>query len=220
MMFQQSPQLHQGQPIFLAGADLGEARAAMVMLHGRGATAQSILWLAEELQQPDFVYIAPQAAGSTWYPHSFLQPIPMNEPYLSSALEAVDDVIQKLVDAGYSHDRIMVLGFSQGACLGVEYVARHARRYGGVAGLSGGLIGPEGTPRNYQGSLDGTPVFLGCAEVDAHIPKARVVHTGEVLRMMDARMTVRLYPNMGHIISDDEIQFVREMMTDLLTERG
>ena len=211
-----SPQLHQGQPLLLAGAPLDQARAAMIMVHGRGATAQSILWLSEDLQQPDFAYLAPQAAGNTWYPHSFMHSISLNEPYLSSALKVVAEAIQRLNDAGFPHERIMLLGFSQGACLTVEFAARNARRYGGLVGLSGGLIGPDGTPRNYSGSLNGTPVFLGCSDVDAHIPKARVVHTAEVLRLLDAEVTLRLYPNMGHTINDDEIEFVRGMMSNVL----
>lgn len=209
---------HAGQPILQAGAPLDEARAAMVMVHGRGATAQSILWLQEDLKQPDFVYLAPQAAGNTWYPHSFLQPIPMNEPYLTSALTAISDVIERLNRAGFTHDRIMLLGFSQGACLALEYAARNARRYGGVVGLSGGLIGPDGISRNYAGSLEGTPVFLGCSDLDAHIPKARVIHSAEVLRMLEGQVTARLYPNMGHTINEDEIDFVRAMMEAVTPE--
>lgn len=207
---------HTGQPILQAGAPLDRARAAMVMVHGRGATAQSILWLSEELQQSDFVYLAPQAAGNTWYPHSFMQPIPLNEPYLSSALKAVGDVIERLSRSGFGYERIMLLGFSQGACLASEYVARNARRYGGLVGLSGGLIGPDGIPRNYTGSLEGTPIFLGCSDTDAHIPKSRVLHTAEVLRLLDGQVTERLYPNMGHTIIEDEIDFVRGMMAKLL----
>lgn len=214
----QTPRLHQGQSILLAGAPLESARAAMVMLHGRGATAQSILGLGEEFQQPDFAYLAPQAAGNTWYPHSFLQPIALNEPYLSSALGLVGDVLQRLNDAGIPDERIMLLGFSQGACLALEYAARNARRYGGIVGLSGGLIGPDGTPRNYPGTLDGTPVFLGCSDVDPHIPRARVLHTDEVIRQLGAEVTDRLYPNMGHTINDDEIKFVRAMMSKLLAQ--
>ena len=217
-MYSGSTRPHQGQPIFQSGASLTQARAAMILLHGRGATAQSILWLEEELQQPDFVYVAPQAADHTWYPYSFMQPIPMNEPYLTSALDAVGDVVRRLNEAGFPHERIIMLGFSQGACLATEYVARNAQRYGGLVGLSGGLIGPDGMPRNYQGSLDGTPVFLGCSDVDAHIPKARVLHTAEVLRLLEGQVTDRLYPNMGHTISDDEISFVRDMMTELLSQ--
>jgi predicted esterase len=190
----------------------------MVMLHGRGATAKSVLGLGEEFQQPDFAYVAPQAAGNTWYPHSFLQPIPLNEPYLSSALGQVGDVLQRLNDAGIPHERIMLLGFSQGACLALEYTARNARHYGGIVGLSGGLIGPDGIPRNCSGTLDGTPVFLGCSDVDPHIPRARVLHTAEVMRQLGAEVTDRLYPNMGHTINDDEIEFVRAMMSELLEQ--
>jgi predicted esterase len=208
--------LHQGQPLLLAGAPLDQARAAMIMVHGRGATAQSILWLSEDLQQPEVAYLAPQALNNTWYPHSFMQPIALNEPYLSSALAVVGDTIQRLNDAGFPHERIMLLGFSQGACLATEFLARNARRYGGLAALSGGLIGPDGTPRNYSGSLESTPVFLGCSDVDAHIPKARVLYSTEVLRLLDADVTMRLYPNMGHTITDDEIGFVRGMMANLL----
>src|SRR5690606_26242929 len=212
----QSTNPHQGQPLLLAGAPLDQARAAMIMIHGRGATAQSILWLSDELQQPDLAYLAPQAFNNTWYPHSFMQPIALNEPYLTSALAVVGETIQRLNDAGFPNERIMLLGFSQGACLATEFAARNAKRYGGLVGLSGGLIGPDGTPRNYPGSLDGTPVFLGCSDVDAHIPKARVLHTADVLRLLDADVTMRLYPNMGHTIIDDEIEFVRGMMANVV----
>lgn len=213
-----NPQAHQGQPLLLAGAPLDQARAAMIMVHGRGATAQSILWLSEDLQQDDFAYVAPQAAGNTWYPHSFMQPLALNEPYLSSALAVLSETTRRLTDAGIPSERIMLLGFSQGACLAVEYAARNARRYGGIVALSGGLIGPDGTPRNYPGSLDGTPAFLGCSDVDAHIPKARVQHSADVLGLLDADVTMRLYPNMGHTINDDEIEFVREMMANVLKQ--
>jgi predicted esterase len=209
---------HAGHPILQAGAPLEQARAAMVMIHGRGATAQSILGLHEDLRNPDFVYLAPQAAGNSWYPHSFLQPIPLNEPYLTSALKAVDDVIDRLNWSGFPHERIMLLGFSQGACLASEYVARYARRYGGLVALSGGLIGPDGTPRNYRGSLEGTPVFLGCSDIDAHIPKARVLHTAEVLRGLGAEVTDRLYPGMEHTINQDEIELTRGMMAQVVQQ--
>lgn len=209
---------HARPPILQAGTPLEQARAAMVMIHGRGATAQSILGLHEYFEQPDFVYLAPQAAGNSWYPHSFLQPIPLNEPYLTSALRAVGALVEWLHGEGFAHEHIMLLGFSQGACLASEFVARNARRYGGLAALSGGLIGPEGTPRNYRGALDGTPVFLGCSDVDAHIPKARVLHTAEVLRGMGAEVTDRLYPGMEHTINDDEIEFVRGMMARVVEQ--
>jgi predicted esterase len=210
---------HQGQPVLTAGQPLDQAQAAMIMVHGRGATAESILTLAGELNQPGFIYLAPQAAGYTWYPNSFLAPISSNEPGISSGLAVLAELIEQLARTGIPVERTMLLGFSQGACLSLEFVARNARRYGGVAGLSGGLIGPDGTPRDYDGSLAGTPIFLGCSDVDAHIPKARVEHSAEVLRRLGGDVTVRLYPNMGHLVNQDEINFVRQMMAALVAEK-
>src|SRR5947199_10425052 len=209
---------HQGQPLLLAGEPLESAKAAMIMMHGRGATAEDILMLADEFKQRGFAYLAPQAAGNSWYPNSFLAPIASNEPGLSSGLAVIASLLQQLAEAGISPERTILLGFSQGACLSLEFAARNARRYGGLAGLSGGLIGPDGTPRNYAGSLDGTPVFLGCSDVDFHIPKERVHHTAEVLRRLGGNVTERLYPNMGHTIKQDEIDFVREMMAELIKD--
>ncbi len=203
---------HQGQPIHLTGEPLAHARAAMVMVHGRGATAQDILTLAPGLAQPGWAFLALQAANNTWYPNRFLDPIPSNEPWLSSALAAVQDVLTQVVEAGIPPERIMLLGFSQGACLTLEFAARHARRYGGVVGLSGGLIGPEGTPRDYPGSLAGTPIFLGCSDVDFHIPKEKVIETADVFRRLGGQVTVRLYPNLDHTVNQDEIDCVRAMM--------
>ncbi len=206
---------HAGQPIRVTGESLETAKAAMVMAHGRGVTAESILSLAPELNQAGFVYLAPQAAENSWWPHRFIEPIPMNEPWFSSALAAVDDVLAQVAEAGIPAKRTLLLGFSQGACLVTEFAARNARRYGGIVGLSGGLFGPDGTPRDYPGSLDGTPVFLGCSDVDFHIPKARVDETAQVLQRMGANVTERLYPGMGHMINQDEIDFVRGMMKNL-----
>jgi len=203
---------HHGQPVLSAGEPVRQARAAMILVHGRGATAESILELSEELGPAGFAYLAPQAAGNTWYPNSFLAPIQSNEPYLSSAIVFLDETLAQLTRAGIPEERIVLLGFSQGACLSLEFVARHARRYGGVAGLSGGLIGPGGTLRTYSGSLQGTPIFLGCSDVDFHIPKERVHESTEVLRRLGGNVTERLYPGMGHTINQDEIDFVREMM--------
>jgi predicted esterase len=211
---------HQGQPVRAGGVPLDQANAAMVMIHGRGATAESILTLVPPLNVPGFAYLAPQASGNTWYPYSFLAPIESNEPGISSGMQAIEDVLSRVATAGVPPERTMLLGFSQGTCLALEYAARHAQRYGGVAGLSGGLIGPEGTPRNYSGSLDGTPVFLGCSDVDSHIPAARVRETAEVLSRLGGRVTMRLYPGMGHLINDDEIATVREMMTELSPVRA
>ncbi len=209
-------QPHQGQPLVLAGEPLETARAAMIMVHGRGADAQDILMLADELAQPGFAYLAPQARHNTWYPYSFLSPIPNNEPGISSGMAALDAALARVMAAGIPVERTMLLGFSQGACLSLEYVARHARRYGGVVGLSGGLIGPPGTPRDYPGFLEGTPVFLGCSDVDPHIPKERVAETAEVLQRMGGQVTARIYPGMGHTVNWDELEFVQGLMVALM----
>src|SRR5215216_5258989 len=206
----------QGQPIRTAGEPLEQAKAAMLMIHGRGAWAQDILSLADQFAQPGFVYLAPQAAENTWYPNRFTAPISSNEPWLSSALAIVGDVFNQIIHAGLRSEQIMLLGFSQGACLTLEYAARNARQYGGVAGLSGALIGPDDTPRDYKGSLDGTPVFLGSSDVDFHVPKERVQQTAEVFRRLGGEVTLRLYPNMDHTINQDEIDFVRGMMRTIV----
>jgi predicted esterase len=204
---------HQGQPVYTSGAPLEDAKAAMVMVHGRGGTAESILALVDAIDTPGFAYLAPQASGNTWYPNSFLAPIPTNEPGISSGLQLIDRIIQSVESAGIEANRIMILGFSQGACLSLEYAARHARRFGGVGGLSGGLIGPDDTPRDYAGTFSGTPIFLGCSDVDPHIPKKRVEETAAVLQRMKADVTMRIYPGMGHLVNDDEVAEVKRMMT-------
>jgi predicted esterase len=208
---------HGDQPVLTAGAALEHARAAMVLVHGRGATADSILTLVPAIDQSGMAYLAPQAQGNTWYPFSFLSPIPQNEPGITSGLRRIATVLEQIGRAGLPPERTLLLGFSQGACLATEFVARHARRYGGVCGLSGGLIGPEGTPRDYQGSLDGTPVFLGCSDVDSHIPVARVRETAAVYTRLGADVTTRLYPGMGHIVNQDEIAAVKGMIAAVLS---
>jgi predicted esterase len=195
-----------------AGAPLSDARAAVVMLHGRGGSAEDILSLAREFQQADLAYLAPQAPGHTWYPLSFLAPLEQNEPDLSRSLAAVDAVVGDVDRRGIASDRVVLLGFSQGGCLALEYVVRNARRYGGVAGLSAGLIGPPGLTRDYQGSLDGTPVFLGCSDIDSHIPLERVHVSMQVLTALNAVVTERIYPRMGHTINHDEIAQVRRLL--------
>ena len=207
---------HQGQTVRMAGAPLDNAQAAMLMVHGRGASAEDILTLAQEFDQPGFAYLAPQAADNTWYPNRFLVPLEQNEPWLSSALSFVGDVFDQIVNAGIFPERIILLGFSQGACLSLEFAARNARRYGGIVGLSGALIGPDNTPRDYKGSLEGTPVFLGCSDVDFHVPKERVDEAAEVMQNLGGKVTKRLYPNMDHSVNLDEINFVRGMMESLI----
>jgi predicted esterase len=184
----------------------------MVMIHGRGGTAESILALVDAIDTPGFSYLAPQAKANTWYPNSFLAPIPTNEPGISSGLQLIDEILASIESAGIESSRTMLLGFSQGACLSLEYAARHARRFGGVCGLSGGVIGPDDTPRDYAGSFAGTPIFLGCSDIDPHIPKKRVEETAAVLSRMDAQVTTRIYRGMGHLVNEDEISEVRRMM--------
>jgi predicted esterase len=203
---------HRAQPIAEKGAPLARAKAAMIMLHGRGGSAEDMLALADVLAPPDLACLAPQAARHSWYPYPFTAPIERNEPWLSSALRVIDILLERLGEAGVGPERVALLGFSQGACLGLEYVARHSRRYAGVIGLSGGLIGPDGTPRDYPGSLAGTPVFLGCSDIDPHIPLARVRETTAVLRRLGGAVTERIYPGLGHLINEDEIRSVQGLL--------
>ncbi|HST62158.1 MAG TPA: alpha/beta fold hydrolase [Longimicrobium sp.] len=207
---------HQGQRVVTAGAPLGHAKGAVVMVHGRGASPESILTLAPPLDRPEFAYLAPAAAGGAWYPNRFMAPIPSNEPGITSGMQAIADVLAQVEAAGIPPERTVLLGFSQGACLSLEYAARNARRYGGVATLSGGLIGPEGTPRDYAGSLDGTPVFLGCSDVDFHIPAARVEQSAQIIAQLGGDVTLRLYPGMGHTVNDDEIAHVQAILDGVL----
>jgi phospholipase/carboxylesterase len=208
---------HFRQPVRIAGEPIQRARAAVLMVHGRGARAEDILSLSDQINQKGFAYFAPQAAHNSWYPDRFLAPIPRNEPWLSSALDFLKHVLSQILEAGVPPERTMLLGFSQGACLVLEFAARNARRYGGVVGLSGALIGPHDLQRDYTGSLAGTPVFLGCSDVDFHIPKERVQHTAEELRCLGSDLTMRLYPNMGHTINQDELDHVRKMMQTLVS---
>lgn len=184
----------------------------MIMVHGRGASADDMLSLAAELGTTDVAFLAPQAAGHTWYPYSFLSPIQDNEPGLSSALGVIAGLVDGLAAQQIPHGRIGLLGFSQGACLSLEFAARHPRRYAAVVGLSGGVIGPPGTPRDHTGSFDGAPVFLGCSDIDAHIPLARVHETAEVFGRMGASVDERIYPRLGHTVNDDEIKAVAALL--------
>src|SRR5262245_41414187 len=165
---------HQGTPVARLGVEPAAARAAVILLHGRGGTVQDILGLARAFWRDDVAYLAPAAANHTWYPQPFLAPLDANEPWLSSALARVEEVLASLVAEGLAHERVIVAGFSQGACLTLEHAARNPRRYGGTIAFTGGLIGPPGTPRDYPGSLAGTPVFLGSGDPDPHVPWERV----------------------------------------------
>jgi predicted esterase len=207
---------HQGQEILTNGKPLSEATAAMILIHGRGASAYDIMELGHILGGDQLALLAPQAANNTWYPFSFLAPLANNEPYLSSALATVANLVAQVEAAGIPASRIILAGFSQGACLASEFVARNAQRYGGLLLFSGGLIGPPGTPRDYDGSLAGTPVFIGCSDVDFHIPLDRVHETTEVLTNLGAQVNEKIYPGMGHTIIQDELDQAQKITDQLI----
>lgn len=208
---------HAAEPVLTLGPPPERARIAMILAHGRGASAEDILGLAAELHLDDVAFLAPQAAGRTWYPYSFLTPMEKNEPGLSSALGVLDRLVASLGKRGLPPERVGLLGFSQGACLSLEYAARHARRYAAVIGLSGGLIGPPGTPRTYPGSCAGTPVFVGCSDIDPHIPLERVQETAEVFRRLGADVDERIYRGMEHTVNEDEIRAVQRILRGIET---
>jgi predicted esterase len=203
---------HAGQPVLRYGPAPADARLAVVLVHGRGGSAADLLGLARDLHTTDILYVAPSAAGNSWYPYSFLTPMERNEPGLSSGLNVIAGLIDALGRQAIPPERVALLGFSQGACLSLEFAARNARRHAAVIGLSGGLIGPPGTPRNYGGNLGGTPVFLGCSDIDSHIPLERVHESAEVFRRLGALVDERIYPQMGHTINDDELDVVRLLL--------
>ena len=208
---------HAGQRVVRTGAPLGTARAAMIMVHGRNAAPENILELAPVLDRPEFAYLAPAAANGTWYPFSFMAPREKNEPGISSGLFVIESLVSDLLAHGFDPQSIMLLGFSQGACLASEFSIRHPRRYGGVMALSGGLIGPPATTwDDVTVSLDAMPVFLGCSDVDSHIPAERVLETEAVFRRLGASVTRRLYPGMGHTVIADEIENVQRVMDEVL----
>lgn len=209
---------HAGQPILTAGAPKEAADAALVLLHGRGARPSSMLDLADELDRSGVAHIAPEASHSTWYPNSFMADRGENQPHLDSALQAADDAVEVALEAGVSRENILVLGFSQGACLASEYVYRNPARYGGMAALSGGLIGPDGMtwPDADEQRLENTPALFGCDDADPHIPESRVHESADAYRKRGADVTKQLYEGVGHTIVDDEIDWLRETIDDLL----
>ncbi|UTF53598.1 alpha/beta hydrolase [Natronosalvus rutilus] len=204
---------HGDQPVERAGANLEDANAAMILVHGRGARASGMLEMAAQFDRDDVAYLAPQAVRGTWYPQSFLAPIEANEPYLTSALDLLESTLET-ANESFPAERTILAGFSQGGCLASEFAARNARDYGGVVAFSGGLIGPEGTPREYDGSLEGTPAFFGCSDQDPHIPLERVHESVEVYEGLGADVTERIYEGMGHTIIEDELEVVRDIVDD------
>lgn len=195
-----------------AGKPIAETAKALIMVHGRGGSAEDILSIASHLQVQDYALFAPQAAQNTWYPYSFLAPVQQNEPGLSSALQLLAEVEKELNEQGISADNIFFLGFSQGACLSLEYVTRNAKKYGGVVAFTGGLIGDKVCQENYKGDFEKTPVFIGTSDPDPHVPVERVKTTEELLRKMNAEATVKVYKNMGHTISQDEINLANSLI--------
>jgi predicted esterase len=218
---------HAGQPIVQAGKPLGQSAVVAIMLHGRGAGPENILDLAQRLERPSVTYLAPAAENRTWYPYSFMADIERNEPHLSSALSVLRALVEQVEEAGIGRGRIVMMGFSQGACLTTEFAIRNASRFGGIAALSGGAIGPPGTKWATENAdhptadlrrsgFDGTPMFFGCSDVDAHVPEARVRESAELCARMGAQVTTKIYPGMGHLVNEDEIAHARKLIDQVV----
>lgn len=206
---------HGGHPVLRRGLPLGEARTVVIMVHGRGASPADILGLASAFDRPDVTYLAPEASGGTWYPYGFMSATAQNEPGISSGISVIHGLIDDAVAAGIPTNRIVLLGFSQGACLASTSAQRQPTRYGGVIVYSGGLIGPPGTTWPDTGNLLGTPAFFGCSDRDAHIPEERVRTSAAVFERMGAEVTTRIYPGMGHLVNGDEIEFTGDLLATL-----
>lgn len=208
--------LHQGQTIEKRGVPLSEAKAAMIMLHGRGAGAGDMLSFIDHFQAKDFAYLAPNAADLTWYPNRFLAAREKNEPKLSSALAMIHELLNEVKEVGIPSEKTMLLGFSQGACLALEYAARYPQKFGGIVAWSGGLIGTDDELVGYDGSLMDTPIFIGCSNIDFHIPVERVHQSAKILQELSAEVDERIYPSMGHTVNMEEVQAVKAMMKALV----
>jgi phospholipase/carboxylesterase len=211
---------HRNSPVFHRGVSLAEASGAVILLHGRGGSAEDILSLAGEFDAPQLAYLAPEASGNTWYPFSFLSPIEKNEPWLSSALHKIQTTIQGVKKAGIGPDRVVLCGFSQGACLSTEYVARNACRYGALIAFTGGLIGPPDADLSHSGDLVGTPVFFGSGDPDPHVPWKRVQQSAEILSAMGASVTLKGYPGRPHTITRGEIEFAKSLIREVFKSKA
>ena len=203
--------MHKKQFI-LSGKDIKETSKALIMVHGRGASAESIMSIADHLQVNDFALLAPQATNHTWYPYSFLAPPSQNEPWLGSALDLLNDIVKELKEKNIDTKDIYFLGFSQGACLTLEYVTRNAKQYGGIIAFTGGLIGDKIYTENYKGDFLRTPFFIGTSDPDPHVPVERVNATENILINMNAQVTKRIYERMGHTINQDEIDQANKIL--------
>jgi phospholipase/carboxylesterase len=198
--------------IIAAGVPLKEAKKALIMIHGRGGSAEDILSLAQYLNVKDFALLGPQANNSSWYPYSFLSPVSQNEPWLSSALSMLKEVLNDVIKEGISEENIFFLGFSQGACLTLEFVARNAKKFGGIVAFTGGLIGDRIDRTNYTGDFKNTPFVIGTSDPDPHVPVERVNETVEILKAMNADITAKIYPGMGHTITEEEIDLANKLV--------
>jgi predicted esterase len=216
---------HAETPTIRGGQPLDSAKVAVVLLHGRGASAESILDLGHALEIEEAALLAPQAEGSSWYPYSFLAPLTGNEPFLSGALARIGRLVAEIEQAGISRDRIVLIGFSQGACLALEFLARSGEPLGAIVALSGGLIGnvdlpeqalPDDKGFNYEADLTGCPVFLGCSDIDAHIPLARVKQSADIFVGLGAEVDARIYPGMGHTVNADELRAARDLVSAIV----
>lgn len=196
------------------------APAALILIHGRGATAAGMMDLYAALNRPDIAAVAPQAPGGTWYPHSFMAPFADNQPHLDHALQRIDDLVNDLLDRGLASGQIALLGFSQGACLTSEYTLRHPRRYGAIMILTGGYIGPPGIEHSDTGTFDGTPVFIGVNDPDPHVPFERAQDTADRYKRMGAAVELRRYPDMPHTVNDDEIAACRKLLERIVTAKA
>ncbi|MGG2198961.1 MULTISPECIES: alpha/beta hydrolase [Paenibacillus] len=204
--------IHLQQPVVTRGVPLDKSSAVVMMMHGRNQTTNDILELADRISLPDVHYVAPQAAGNSWYPNGFMSPLNDNEPYLSFALDCYHTRISELLEQGIPVTKLVLLGFSQGACLTAEYAVRRPGRYGGIVLYTGGVIGPEGMQRNVEGSFLDTPVFLGSSDIDGWVPEQRVLETAALYKQMGADTEARIYKDMDHIVNDDEIAFARALI--------
>jgi phospholipase/carboxylesterase len=212
------PDPHRDQPVLASGRPLDSATAVAILIHGRGASAEDILGLAKKLHHTDLAYLVPEAAGHSWYPHSFLAPIEQNEPWLTSALGVLGRLVEDVAQAGIPRQKLILAGFSQGACLAAEFVARNAARYGALICFTGGLVGPLGTKFRYEGDLAGTPAFLGAGDPDPHVPWSRVGESARVLADLGADVRLRRYPNMPHVINQDEIEEARHLVLGVMAK--
>lgn len=198
--------------IYTAGKELREAEKVLVLIHGRGGSAKEFLSLANQLNTQDFAVLAPQATDFTWYPNSFLAPVAQNEPEYSSALEVLEELLEDIKETGIEAENIYFAGFSQGACLTLEFVTRNAQRFGGVAAFTGGLIGDKIYTENYSGDFNGTPIFIGTGDPDPHVPVERVEDSAEILRELNANVEVKIYKNRPHTISEDELKLANNFI--------